>query len=68
MIPDTVGVEVNGEEFQLVGSVNNFQEVREAIETATKARGVRAVHNQLKLSEPPDDVTLNKLVQLTGFY
>lgn len=62
-VPDTVGVKVSGGEVQLVGSVNNYHQAKEAMETATKARGVTEVVSRLKLVDDIDDVSLNNLVQ-----
>ncbi len=62
-IPHTVGVKVNGGEVQLVGSVNNYSEVQEAIETASKARGVREVVSRLKMTDTLDDISINNSVQ-----
>lgn len=63
-IPATVGAKVSGGEVQLVGRVNNLNEVAQAVETAGKARGVRDVHSQLKLEEELDDVGIVNNIQM----
>jgi hyperosmotically inducible protein len=63
-IPATVGAKVSGGEVQLVGSVNNLNEVAQAMETAGKARGVREVHSQLKLEEELDDDDIVNHIQM----
>lgn len=62
-VPDSVGVRVVGGEVQLVGSVSNYNEAEEALETAAKARGVREVSSLLKMAETVDDVTLTDQIQ-----
>jgi hyperosmotically inducible protein len=62
-IPESVGVKVYGGEVQLVGTVNSSYEVNEAMETATKARGVREVNSLLKVTPVVDDATITNLVQ-----
>lgn len=62
-IPDSVGVRVSGGQVQLVGSIQNQGQALEAIETAGKARGVREVRNQLKISEELDDASITNKVQ-----
>lgn len=48
-VPDSVGVKVDGGQVQLVGSANDSDETKAAVETAAKARGVREVYSQVKL-------------------
>lgn len=62
-IPESVGVKVYGGEVQLVGTVNSSYEENEALETATKARGVREVNSLLKINPEADDATITNLIQ-----
>lgn len=63
-VPDTVGAKVIGGEVQLVGSVKNYNEMAEAVETAGKARGVRDVHSRLRLEEDLDDTDIVNRIQM----
>lgn len=62
-VPDSVGVKVSGGEAHLVGSVTSYNEAQEAMESAAKARGVRQVHNQLRLAETVDDASITNGIQ-----
>lgn len=50
-VAPAVGAKVSGGEVKLVGKVKSSDEIREAVETAEKARGVRKVNSELKLTE-----------------
>lgn len=62
-VPDSVGVKVSGGEAHLVGSVSSYSEAQEAMESAAKARGVRRVHNRLRLAEIVDDASITNSIQ-----
>ncbi len=47
----------------MLGNVNNRDQAVEALETASKARGVREVHSQLTLADSFDDVDIVNGIQ-----
>jgi hyperosmotically inducible periplasmic protein len=62
-VPESVGAKVSGGEVRLVGNVKSRGEAEEAVETAGKARGVREVRSELKITGEFDDATITNNVQ-----